>query len=98
MTRGGELFANNGWQLITPPRSVRDELDWVGINLLMLDERTAIVEASETPLIEFLESLECRVIRCALDAVFQFGGSVHCVTCDIRRRGELQSYFPAFDE
>ena len=29
--------------------------------------------------------------------VFEFGGSFHCVTTDIRRRGQMKSYFKALD-
>ena len=29
--------------------------------------------------------------------VFEFGGSFHCVTTDIRRRGHMKSYFKALD-
>ena len=29
--------------------------------------------------------------------VFEFGGSFHCVTTDVRRRGECKSYFKALD-
>ena len=29
--------------------------------------------------------------------VFEFGGSFHCETTDVRRRGECKSYFKALD-
>jgi hypothetical protein len=45
------------------------------MNILMLDERTAIVEAAETPMIELMRSLGCEVIPCLFDAVYPFGGS-----------------------
>ena len=63
------------------------------MNILMLDERTAVVEQREKPMIELLESLGCEVIPCAFDRVYPFGGGFHCCTTDIRRDGALQSYF-----
>lgn len=96
-TRGCELFEENGWEVITAPSSVRTERGWAAMNLLMLDEHTAVVEAAETPMIEFLESLDCRVLPCAFDHVLPFGGCIHCCTCDVRRRGPLRSYFPSLD-
>ena len=67
------------------------------MNILMLDEHTAVVERAETPMMELLESLGCEVIPCALDAAYPLGGGFHCCTTDIHRDGTLQSYFPSLD-
>ena len=103
-TDGGlEIFAANGWRIVDAPVSVRsagsarDVSSWISMNVLMLDERTAVVERRETPMIELLESLGCEVIPCAFDRVYPFGGSFHCCTTDVRRDGTLQSYFPSLD-
>jgi glycine amidinotransferase len=98
-----DLFARNGWRLVAAPPSVRsgsaarDVSDWISMNLLMLDERTAVVEAGEAPTIALLRSLGCEVIPCAFDRVYAFGGGLHCCTADIRRDGVLKSYFPSLD-
>ena len=98
-----ELFAANGWRVIEAPSSVRSSRsnrevsNWISMNILMLDEHTAVVEAAETPMIALLESLGCEVIPCPFDRVYPFGGSFHCCTTDIRRDGTLQSYFPSLD-
>jgi glycine amidinotransferase len=63
----------------------------------MLDPHTAVVEAAEKPTINLLESFGCTVIPCAFDRVYGFGGSFHCCTCDLRRDGKLDSYFPSLD-
>ncbi len=95
------LFEENGWRVVPAPLSVRsgaksrDVSSWISMNILMLDPETAIVEASETPMIELLRSLGCAVIPCAFDRVYPFGGSFHCCTTDIRRAGTLASYFPS---
>jgi glycine amidinotransferase len=97
-----KLFKINDWQLVPAPPSVRtgpapsrDVSNWISMNILMLDERTAIVEHSEKPMIDLMRSLNCEVISFAFDRVYPFGGSFHCCTADIRREGTLQSYFPS---
>ena len=101
---GFALFADNGWQLVPAPRSVRSApprpggvSNWISMNLLMLDPRTAMVEAAEKPTIALLESLGCTVIPVAFDQVYGFGGGLHCCTLDIRRSGRLESWFPLLD-
>lgn len=66
---------------------------WVSMNVLMLDEKRVVVEASELPLIRQLERWGLEVVPVEFRNVMRFGGSFHCVTCDIRRRGDLLSYF-----
>lgn len=97
-----ELFTTNGWQAVPAPPSVRtgrsparDVSNWISMNILMLDERTAIVEQAEKPMMNLLRSLKCEVIPCPFDRVYPFGGGFHCCTADIRREGALQSYFPS---
>ncbi len=98
-----EVFTANGWRVVPAPvsarpgRSSRDVSSWISMNILMLDERTAVVEQSEKPMIALLESLGCEVLPCAFDRVYAFGGSFHCCTTDVRRSGRLQSYFPSLD-
>ncbi len=97
------FFEANGWRVVPAPLSARpggnarDVSSWISMNILMLDERTAVVERSEQPMIDLLKSLGCDVIPCAFDRVYPFGGSFHCCTTDIRREGTLQSYFPLSD-
>jgi glycine amidinotransferase len=99
-----DLFAANGWQIVAAPPSVRtgpapsrDVSNWISMNILMLDERTVIVEQAETPMMELMRSLKCEVIPCPFDRVYPFGGGFHCCTADIRREGVLMSYFPTLD-
>ncbi len=97
---GLEIFAANGWQMVPAPPSVRtsraparDVSNWISMNILMLDERTVVVEQAETPMMELMRSLGCDVIACPFDRVYPFGGGFHCCTADVRRSGKLQSYF-----
>jgi glycine amidinotransferase len=98
-----DLFTANGWRVIEAPVSTRsgaatrDVSSWISMNILMLDEHTAVVERSEKPMIALLDSLDCEVIPLAFDRVYAFGGSFHCCTTDVRRDGPLRSYFPSLD-
>ena len=89
------------WELLimpTPlPQIKGDPLrlisDWAGVNVLMLDEQRIVVEKNQEPLIKSLKEWGFKPIPCSFEAYYPFLGSFHCATLDIRRRGELQSYF-----
>jgi glycine amidinotransferase len=51
------------------------------------------VEASETTTIKKFEEWGFKVVKVPFRHFPPFGGSFHCATVDIRREGELQSYF-----
>lgn len=67
--------------------------EWAGVNVLMLDEERIIVEKRQEPLINALKEWGFKPIPCAFEHYYPFLGSFHCATLDIRRRGELKSYF-----
>ncbi|MFD4208314.1 amidinotransferase [Micromonospora tulbaghiae] len=102
---GLKLFEQNDWRVVDAVPSVRprkhatawEVSNWISLNILSLDERTVVVDEVEEPFIDLLRSLGCDVLTTPFDAVFQFGGSFHCCTTDIRRRGPLASYFPSLD-
>jgi glycine amidinotransferase len=71
---------------------------WISLNILSLDESTVIVEQAEQPLIDLLSRRGFDVIPCPFDSAIRFGGSFHCCTVDVRRRGSLESYFPTIDD
>ncbi|MGZ8135937.1 MAG: hypothetical protein ACXW1W_01525 [Methylococcaceae bacterium] len=66
---------------------------WISINMLMLDEKRVVIEKNQTTMIRFLKQHGFEPIPCAFMNFAPFGGSFHCATLDIRRNGELQSYF-----
>ena len=67
---------------------------WISINVLMLDPKRVVVEASQRTLIAAFRDWGFQPIACAFLNYAPFGGSFHCATLDVRRRGELESYFP----
>ena len=95
-----DVLKNSGWDILTPPRSTfptddsgYESFKWLSMNVLSLDEKRVIVEASEAPMIQALKDWGFEPIPCAFRENYRFGGSFHCATVDIRRRGGLQSYF-----
>ncbi len=66
---------------------------WLSINVLMLDEKKVVVEASQKSMIKALKDWGFEPIACPFRNYAPFGGSFHCATLDVRRRGALKSYF-----
>jgi N-dimethylarginine dimethylaminohydrolase len=65
---------------------------WIGINLLMLDEKTAVVEEHQTAVIKQLEGKGIDVCALPLRHSRTLGGGFHCITNDLYRQGTLESY------
>lgn len=67
---------------------------WLSMNVLMLDEKRVVVEESQPTMIRALRDWGFDPVPCGFRHYAAFGGSFHCATLDVRRRGGLQSYFP----
>jgi glycine amidinotransferase len=94
-----DIFERAGWQVIyAPSPTLPDDWflpmssKWLSMNLLVLNSNTIIAEEHEEPTIKLLESLGFRVIKVPFRHVYSFGGSFHCVTCDVEREGILEDY------
>src|ERR1044072_1984198 len=92
------IFKN--WEILYAPKPcIPDDYTlymtskWINMNLLMLDEERVVVEKQEQPMISALKDWGFKPILCSFREFNRFGGSFHCATLDIRRRGTLQSYF-----
>ncbi|HWD55841.1 MAG TPA: hypothetical protein VG346_12000 [Acidimicrobiales bacterium] len=66
---------------------------WINMNLLMIDEERVVVERNDEPMIEAMKEWGFIPIPCSFRNFNTFGGSFHCATLDVRRRGQLESYF-----
>jgi glycine amidinotransferase len=66
---------------------------WINMNVVMLDEERVIVEKHEESMIRAMKDWGFKPIACSFREFNRFGGSFHCATLDVRRRGTLQSYF-----
>lgn len=93
-------FQNSNWDFLECPRTSvkRDEpLDWINewlhMNVLMLDEERMIVEEKEEAFIRKVKDWGFKPIPIPFQNAYLYGGAFHCYTCDVRRRGTMQSYF-----
>jgi glycine amidinotransferase len=66
---------------------------WLSMNILSIDHERILVDAQQTQFIRVLRDWGFKPIPVPFDHVGPFGGSFHCVTLDVRRRGTLESYF-----
>ena len=97
-----KVFKENDWKLSEAPHystskefpEACDSSPWLSMNLLSIGPNKVIVEETEKPLITFLEQ-EHGFDVCTLSfrSVYEFGGSLHCATWDVRRRGNCKDYF-----
>jgi glycine amidinotransferase len=96
-----EMFRSWDVRAIPEPDPIRDPRlklasmcgKWLNMNVLMLDEKRVIVEKHHTTTIRFFEDWGFEPIPCSFLHYAPFGGSFHCATLDIRRRGTLERYF-----
>jgi glycine amidinotransferase len=89
-----------GWDIFTAPFPVIPDSHplymtskWINMNILMLDEERVIVERQDEPMISAMKKWGFTPIPCDFRNFNSFGGSFHCATLDVRRRGVLESYF-----
>ncbi|MEH6376191.1 amidinotransferase [Streptomyces sp. KLMMK] len=67
---------------------------WLNMNVLVLDGHRVVAERHHTRMLRALERWGFEPVPCDLLHYAPFGGSFHCATLDVRRRGTLESYFP----
>lgn len=58
---------------------------WIGLNLLVVDPHTVIVDRQQTDLIKTLKSYQFEVVPLELRHSRTLGGGFHCVTLDLER-------------
>lgn len=88
------------WDIFVAPKPVVTKKhrmgiasDWLSMNMLSLDAERIIVEKSQETMIGALKRWGFKPIPCEFEHYYPFGGSFHCATLDIRRKGSLESYF-----
>lgn len=87
-----EIFAQQKWDVIwfedpfpMPFYNYPYASPWIGMNLLMIDPKTAIVEKNQQGLIKQLEARKIEVWPLTLRHSRTLGGGFHCVTLDLHR-------------
>jgi N-dimethylarginine dimethylaminohydrolase len=71
---------------------------WMSMNVFSIDEDTVIVGDKQRPLIRLLEKEGLTVVPQPFRHARTFGSAFHCCALDTRRRGALESWFPASRE
>jgi len=98
-----KIFRQNDWRLIDVPFYTTDKEHpvmcqssrWLSMNVFSINSNKIVVEEGEKPMINFLEKeLGMDVIPMPFRQVFEFGGSLHCSTWDVRRTGGCKDFFP----
>ncbi|HEV7509221.1 MAG TPA: amidinotransferase [Thermoanaerobaculia bacterium] len=88
------------WDVLIPPEpdyTPSEKLGllspWISLNVLMLDEERVIIEKTQRRLEKTLKDWGFKPIPLAFTNYYALVGSFHCATLDVRRSGELKSYF-----
>lgn len=98
-----KIFTDNDWELIPVPQPTcsNDEMPmfcqsskWLSMNVLSISPSKVICEEREELLQKLLFKHGFDVYPLPFRNVFEFGGSFHCATWDIRRTGNCENYFP----
>jgi glycine amidinotransferase len=98
VTKVPEIFA--GWDVLHAPKPIIPvdhplymTSRWINMNVIMLDEKRVVIERQDEPMITAMKEWGLTPIPCNFRNFNSFGGSFHCATIDVRRRGTLESYF-----
>lgn len=93
-------FVRKQWEVFECPPPVTQSWqkdmplsEYINMNFLMIDEERVFVEKAQTETIAAFKKWGFKPIPCPFFNYYIFGGSFHCATLDVRRRGSLQSYF-----
>jgi len=93
------------WKVIySPPLVGADKFDqaylersigsgWIDMNLFSITPDLAVVDRNQVALIKLLEKNKVNVLPLKLRHSRMLAGGFHCVTLDIKRNGNLESYF-----
>lgn len=99
-----DMFHKAGWKVVHPPAPlIPDEhplwmsSKWLSMNVLMLDTKRVVVERNEVTTMKMFEKLGIECVPVSIRFANSLGGGFHCWTCDIRRRGTLETYFDITD-
>jgi glycine amidinotransferase len=95
-----DMIKKAGWELLPCPRTTYPHdlpsfrgFEWLVMNIISLDPERIIVEKQEEPFTRALRDWGFKPIPVAYRNCYKHGGSFHCSTLDVRRRGCLDTYF-----
>jgi len=95
------IFKRNGWRFVEAPQPTNpirpwasQSSKWLSMNVLSLSPTCVVAEEQEVDLHRLLEEEGFEVVKVPFRAVYEFGGSLHCATWDIRRDDGPENLFP----
>ena len=95
-----KFFNRNGWEIVDAARPAHNSPPplcystvWLSMNVLMVDEKTVCVEASEVNQLEQFDKFGLEVLPIPFRDAYAFGGALHCATSDVYREGKCEDYF-----
>jgi glycine amidinotransferase len=95
-----EIFSGSGWDVLECPEPNMPDSHpmytcskWLNMNVLMLDEKRVVVAKGEENIIRAFKKWGLHPIEVNFYNFETIAGGLHCATVDIRRRGQLESYF-----
>jgi len=98
--RQKDMFEKAGWKLqemarpnIPKGQNMYMSSEWIVLNTLMRDPTHVFVQKGEEAVQKMYEKMGIKSIPVPVYHMNAIGGGFHCWTCDIRRRGKLESYF-----
>jgi len=102
-----KIFKQNDWRFVDVPKwdasqehpVMCQSSRWLSMNVFSVSHDKIMLEEGETEFISMLEGeYGFDVLGVPYRNVFEFGGSLHCSTWDVRRRGGKKDYFPNREE
>ncbi|XP_019622608.1 PREDICTED: glycine amidinotransferase, mitochondrial-like isoform X1 [Branchiostoma belcheri] len=94
-----DMFKKAGWTIVHPPTPEMPDghplwmsSKWLSMNVLMIDPKRVVCDSNEVATQKMFEKLGIQTIKVNLRHANSLGGGFHCWTCDVRRRGGLESY------
>ena len=101
-----QLFLRNDCELVDAPEptSTNSEMPrycqsskWLSMNVLSVSPTKIVCEEQEKPLQDLLDKLGFEVFPVPFRDVFEYGGSLHCATWDVNRKGSAEDFLSGCD-
>jgi len=97
-----KIFKENDWRFVDVPMwdgskehpVMCQSSRWLSMNIFSISHEKIVIEEGEKEFIAMMEGeYGFDVLGVPFRKVFEFGGSLHCSTWDVRRRGVKKDYF-----